>query len=65
VAIILREEDKKPSGMKLARKMPQGWSWGDDEFARYKTAGIELSREKLLIEGSSADENYFFYEVSN
>ena len=51
--------------MKLARKMPQGWSWGDDEFARYKTAGIELSREKLLIEGSSADENYFFYEVSN
>ena len=51
VAMILREEDKKLSGMKLARKMPQGWGWGDDEFARYKTAGIELSREKLLIEG--------------
>ncbi len=40
--------------------MPQGWSWGDDEFARYKTAGIELSREKLLIEGSICRWKLFF-----
>ena len=39
--------------------MPQGWGWGDDRFARYKTAGIEVSSEKLLIEGQSADKNYF------
>ena len=51
VAMILREEDKKLSSMKLARTMPQGWVWGGDEFARYKTAGIELSKEKLLTEG--------------
>ena len=47
----ISEEDKKLSSMKLARTMPQGWVWGGDEFARYKTAGIELSKEKLLTEG--------------
>tara|TARA_B100000212_G_scaffold145142_1_gene109091 strand:+ start:1345 stop:1860 length:516 start_codon:yes stop_codon:yes gene_type:complete len=51
VAMILREEDKKLSSMKLARKMPQEWVWGGDEFARYKAAGIEISKEKLLTEG--------------
>ncbi len=51
VAMILREEDKKLSSMKLARKMPQGWVWGDDALARYKVAEIKLSKEKLLVEG--------------
>ena len=51
VAMILREEDKKLRSMKLARKMPQGWVWGNDPFVRYKIAGIKLSKEKLLTEG--------------
>ena len=51
VAIILREEDKKLSSIKLARKMPDGWFWGADSFARYKTAGIKISKERLLVEG--------------
>ena len=51
VAIVLREEDKKLSSMKLARKMPDGWFWGADAFARYKTAGIKISKERLLVKG--------------
>ncbi len=52
VVIILREEDKKLSSIKLSRKMPNGWVWGDDPLARYEAAGIKISREKLLLEGS-------------
>ena len=52
VVVILREEDKKLSSIKLARKMPKGWVWGDDPLARYEAAGIKVSREKLLLEGS-------------
>ncbi len=52
VVIILREEDKKLSSVKLSRKMPKGWVWGDDPLARYEAAGIKVSREKLLLEGS-------------
>ena len=52
VAMILREEDKILSSLGLARKMPPGWEWGDDTFARYKAANIELSEDEfLLIEG--------------
>ena len=46
------EEDKKLSSIKLSRKMPNGWVWGDDPLARYEAAGIKISREKLLLEGS-------------
>ena len=51
VAMILREEDKILSSLRLGRKMPEGWDWGDDPFARYKAANIDLSNEVLLIEG--------------
>ena len=32
--------------------MPEGWVWGDDPLARYEAAGIKVSREKLLLDGS-------------
>ncbi len=51
VAMILREEDKILSSLRLGRKMPEGWEWGDDPFARYKAANIDLSNEFLLTEG--------------
>ena len=51
VARVLREEDKKLSSLKLARKMPDGWFGGADAFARYKTAGIKISKERLLVKG--------------
>ena len=54
VAVILREEDKKLSSLKLATKMPEGWRWGDDEFARYKAADIKLSDEKLHLIATGA-----------
>ncbi len=52
VVILLREEDKKLRSIKLSRKMPNGWVWGDDPLARYEEAGIKVSKEKLLLEGS-------------
>ena len=27
---------------KLKEKMPDGWRWGDDPFARYKKCGIKV-----------------------
>ena len=51
VAMILREEDEILNSSGLRRKMPEGWEWGDDPFARYKAANIDLSSEFLLTEG--------------
>ena len=66
VVVILREEDKKLSSIKLARKMLEGWVWGDAPLARYEAAGIKVSREKLLLEGSICRQKismiWFYYQ---
>lgn len=42
VCYILKEEDDRLNEKKLKEKMPDGWQWGDDPFARYKECGIKV-----------------------
>ncbi len=51
VVMILREEDDLLRANGLTRKMPKGWEWGDDPFARYSAVGIELSQERIMMKG--------------
>ena len=41
-AIITREEDHRLNAAKLRSAMPSAWRFGEDMFARYSIAGIEL-----------------------
>lgn len=41
---ITKEEDKHLNKIGLNSKMPAGWKIGDDPFARYKAAKIEVVR---------------------
>ena len=52
VAMILREEDALLRTHGLTKKMPDGWEWSDDPFARYHIAGIKLAEQKILMEGA-------------
>lgn len=40
--LVHAEEDRAFSG-RLRTKMPEGWSWGDDPFARYVAANVPWS----------------------
>ena len=42
VCFILKKEDNELNEKKLKEKMPDGWRWGDDPFARYKKCGIKV-----------------------
>ena len=44
VTIMTRQEDAKLSKARLGRKMPEGWSFGDDPSKRYSDVGIEVFR---------------------
>ena len=41
-AWVTDEEDQSLANSGLSRRMPDGWKVGDDVFARYKAANIEL-----------------------
>ncbi len=47
----MRGEDERLAAMGLARKMPQGWEYGDDPHARYTEPGIQLSESFLRVKG--------------
>lgn len=51
VVVVMRSEDEALSSCGLARKMPDSWRFGDNPFARYKMAGIELSNAFLKVKG--------------
>ncbi len=51
VVVVMRGEDERLAAMGLARKMPQGWEYGDDPHARYAEAGIQLSESFLRVKG--------------
>jgi len=51
VVMILREEDNLLRSNGLSRKMPHGWEWGDDPFARYNSSRIKLSKTRILMKG--------------
>jgi hypothetical protein len=51
VVVVMRTEDERLGAIGLARKMPDGWEYGDDPHARYAEAGIQLSQSFLLVKG--------------
>jgi hypothetical protein len=40
VAVVTKEEDRRLRKAGLVSKMPNGWTWGDDPFARWQEVGI-------------------------
>jgi len=52
VTLLLRTEDTQLREAKLNTKMPDGWRFGDNPFARYHEVGIELSGEVLKVKGA-------------
>ncbi len=52
VAVVLREEDDLLRTHGLRSSMPGGWTWGDDPLARYHVAGIEITEQRLHMEGA-------------
>ena len=52
VCVLLREEDRRLTGMGLGNRMPGGWVWGQNPYARYDGAGIVLSDQSLLVKGA-------------
>lgn len=51
VVVVMRTEDEALSSLGLARKMPDSWCSGDNPFARYEMAGIQLSNAFLKVKG--------------
>jgi len=52
VTILLREENEKLKKLKLRAAMPPSWKLGADPEARYKEAGIKISKELLKVTGA-------------
>ena len=52
VTLLLRTENAQLREAKLTTKMPDGWEFGDNPFARYHEVGIELSGELLKVKGA-------------
>ncbi len=51
VVVVLRSEDDALRRHGLARAMPAGWRFGDNPYARYEVAEIELSGSFLQVKG--------------
>ena len=51
VVVIGRDEDAMLKAAGLNSRMPEGWVWGNDEFARYQKVGISLSQRNLKVYG--------------
>jgi len=51
VVVVMRSEDEELIRHGLSRKMPEGWRFGENPYARYDFAGIELSKSFLRVKG--------------
>ena len=51
VVVLLRNEDNAISSAGFRGEMSPDWHWGDDKFARYRLAGIDLSGSYLNVKG--------------
>lgn len=49
-AIVTHGEDEALRRAGLRDKMPEGWTWGDDVWARYRAAGLEPDTFVLWME---------------
>lgn len=51
VTVLLRSEDSRLNSAGYRSKMPVGWVWGDNPFARYESVDIKISSKKLKVKG--------------
>ena len=52
IVILSHYEDEKLRIKGLISSMPEGWSYGDNVFARYKKANIEVLTKKIKMTGA-------------
>ena len=52
IVILSHYEDEKLRIKGLISSMPEGWSYGDNVFARYEKANIEVLTKKIMMTGA-------------
>ena len=52
IVILSHYEDEKLRAKGLISSMPEGWSYGDNVFARYEKANIEVLAKKIKMTGA-------------
>ena len=52
IVILSHYEDEKLRAKGLISSMPEGWSFGDNVFARYEKANIEVLTKKIKMTGA-------------
>tara|TARA_B100001027_G_scaffold34730_1_gene21297 strand:- start:123 stop:614 length:492 start_codon:yes stop_codon:yes gene_type:complete len=52
IVILSHYEDEKLRAKGLISSMPKGWSYGDNVFARYEKANIEVLTKKIKMTGA-------------
>ena len=52
IVILSHYEDEKLRAKSLISSMPEGWSYGDNVFARYEKANIEVLTKKIKMTGA-------------
>ena len=52
IVILSHYEDEKLRAKSLISSMPEGWSFGDNVFARYEKANIEVLTKKIKMTGA-------------
>ena len=52
IVILSHYEDEKLRAKGLISSMPDGWSYGDNIFARYEKANIEVLTKKIKMTGA-------------
>ena len=52
IVILSHYEDEKLRAKGLISSMPDGWGYGDNIFARYEKANIEVLTKKIKMTGA-------------
>lgn len=52
IVILSHYEDEKLRAKGLISSMPEGWSYGDNVFARYEKANIQVLTKKIKMTGA-------------
>ena len=52
IVILSHYEDEKLRAKGLISSMPEGWSYGDNVFARYEKANIEVLTKRIKMTGA-------------
>ena len=52
IVILSHYEDEKLRAKGLISSMPEGWSYGDNVFARYEKANIKVLTKQIKMAGA-------------